>query len=179
MKKTRQSGRSRQKLAAALLALMETAPFDAITITAITKAAGVARLTFYRHFESKEEVLLAHFETAFNRYFAEAAQSGNMDFREALCHCFAYWRKEEGAARLLIGHGLQGLLHHTLGDCLRRALAACALPRGLNGFQQRFIEGGLLLVLLDWLEDPEAPAPEEMAAMLLAIVAAGEPPASA
>ena len=41
----------------ALLALMEEAPFEKITVTQITQKAGVPRMTFYRNFKSKDHIL--------------------------------------------------------------------------------------------------------------------------
>ena len=46
-------------IAQALLQLMETAPFAAITVQQIAARAGVNRSTYYRHFSGKEDVLLA------------------------------------------------------------------------------------------------------------------------
>ena len=49
--------RSRRALHAALLALIETRPLEAVTIRAITEAAGVGYATFYRHYPTKAELL--------------------------------------------------------------------------------------------------------------------------
>lgn len=44
-------------ITSALLEMMKTKPFDSITITGLTKRAGVGRVSFYRNFESKEDIL--------------------------------------------------------------------------------------------------------------------------
>ena len=41
----------------ALLQIMEGKDFEAITITELTRKAGVGRVSFYRNFESKEDVI--------------------------------------------------------------------------------------------------------------------------
>ncbi len=41
----------------ALLLLMEQKNYNKITVTDITKKAGVSRMSFYRHFNSKDDVL--------------------------------------------------------------------------------------------------------------------------
>lgn len=51
------SERSRKALIAATIELMPTSP--SITLAELAKHAGVARATIYRHFENKEELLLA------------------------------------------------------------------------------------------------------------------------
>ena len=49
---------SRSWMCAALLQLMEEKPFNRISITEITKKAGVSRVTFYRHYTSKEDIFI-------------------------------------------------------------------------------------------------------------------------
>ena len=49
--------RSRQALRTALLELLAEKPFDQIAITEITIRAKVGYATFFRHYESKEELL--------------------------------------------------------------------------------------------------------------------------
>ena len=36
---------------------MEQHSYDQITVTDITKKAGVSRMSFYRHFDSKDDVI--------------------------------------------------------------------------------------------------------------------------
>ncbi|MGG0550425.1 TetR/AcrR family transcriptional regulator [Priestia megaterium] len=49
--------RSRKWIIDALLKLMEEKPYDKISIKEISDRAGLVRKTFYRNFESKEDVL--------------------------------------------------------------------------------------------------------------------------
>lgn len=50
--------RTRQWIRDALTELLQEKPFAAISITDLTKRAGIARVTFYQHYDSKEVVLL-------------------------------------------------------------------------------------------------------------------------
>ena len=45
----------------ALMLLMEQKDFDDITITEIAKKAGVSRMTYYRTYSSKEDILIQYF----------------------------------------------------------------------------------------------------------------------
>lgn len=47
----------------ALLQLMEQQPYSEITVTDIAKRAGVSRMTYYRHYQSKDDVLIKHLDT--------------------------------------------------------------------------------------------------------------------
>lgn len=49
----------------AMLLLMEQKSYDKITVTDITKKAGVSRMSFYRNFDSKDDVLFKCAEECF------------------------------------------------------------------------------------------------------------------
>ena len=50
----------KESLTEALFILMRKKPFEEITITEISKLAGVSRISFYRNFDSKEDVLVKY-----------------------------------------------------------------------------------------------------------------------
>ena len=49
-----------ERIALALLELLNVKPFDRISITEITEKASVSRVSYYRHFSSREDILLKH-----------------------------------------------------------------------------------------------------------------------
>ena len=61
----------------ALLQLMGNTAFNKITVTDITKKAGVGRVSFYRNFDSKEDVLRAHLDKITDDFMEKM----NFDFR--------------------------------------------------------------------------------------------------
>ncbi|HFI0026239.1 TPA: TetR/AcrR family transcriptional regulator [Streptococcus suis] len=52
----------------ALLQLIQQKEYDKITITDIAKRAGVTRISFYRNFESKDDILKQALERTFSVY---------------------------------------------------------------------------------------------------------------
>lgn len=74
---------SKDKLYAALLALLQVKSYDAITIQSLTKKAGVSRSTFYRNYHRIDEILLQKIDSkmhAFSRYLYDyrAQYSGSL-----------------------------------------------------------------------------------------------------
>lgn len=57
-RKNRQMDRTRQALQAALIALIREKQYTEIEIREITERANTARVTFYRHYATKDELLL-------------------------------------------------------------------------------------------------------------------------
>ena len=61
------------KISRALIKLMDQMPFSDITVTDIVKTAGVARASYYRNFDSKEEVLIKVTDDIMLEYRQKAA----------------------------------------------------------------------------------------------------------
>lgn len=51
----------------ALVELMQRRPYDEITITDITKRAGVSRMAYYRNFRDKDDILIQRFQALMAR----------------------------------------------------------------------------------------------------------------
>lgn len=58
MKKSAANELSKECIYSALLQLMEQMPYSEITVTDIAKRAGVSRMTYYRNYSSKDDILL-------------------------------------------------------------------------------------------------------------------------
>lgn len=52
----------------ALFILMEKKPFSSITVTELINKAGVARATYYRNFNSKEDILRKYIHNILNEF---------------------------------------------------------------------------------------------------------------
>jgi AcrR family transcriptional regulator len=61
----------------ALIQLLEEKPYRTISVEDITKKAGVARPTFYRHFASKDDVIFSFLEVCFSPVPPEAKNLQN------------------------------------------------------------------------------------------------------
>ncbi|EPH77715.1 hypothetical protein D929_00040 [Enterococcus faecalis 02-MB-P-10] len=100
----KQSERSKQWMATALIQLMETKSF-----ADITNKAGVSRITFYRNFESKDAILIHHYENKFQEYWATLSDTPNIDLQNALTMCYTFW-KNDTEMKLIIQNNLTHLI---------------------------------------------------------------------
>lgn len=153
--------RTRDRLAEALMALIEEKPFDAITVQEVLDLAGVGRSTFYAHFESKDDL----FRRDVEEFFAAVASQ--------------LWRKREASDRVapvreyfahvaevpVFYRGLQesGRIHEVnacaqlhFAQGIERRLAELPRARGLTAEQRAALAQGyaaaLLALLTWWLE---------------------------
>ena len=67
----------------ALLQLMQTKPYRDISITEITRRAGVSRMAYYRNYADKDEILLRRLEDRFLRVEAILKESSDLSERDA------------------------------------------------------------------------------------------------
>lgn len=59
---------SKEYITEALLQLMKKKEYENITITDIAKRAGVTRITFYRNFNNKDDVIKQYLKNVFSEY---------------------------------------------------------------------------------------------------------------
>lgn len=74
----RQAERSQQALTTALLALLRQQSYQSITIQDITERANIGRSTFYRHFQSKADVLVAMHKEFFKQLALGSLPASNL-----------------------------------------------------------------------------------------------------
>ena len=80
--------KTKRKLIATALDLIKEKGFDAINVEDITKAAGVAKGTFYTYFKKKEDIVLEISRTPFGEIVDEIAAMENAALFEKLTKYF-------------------------------------------------------------------------------------------
>lgn len=110
----------REALASAALDLFHARGFEAVTVEEIATAAGVSRRTFFRYYESKEDVMVEHLDKEGEQLLAALAarpldEPPLLAIRNALIQAMEYSLKEPDIIR-----DTTRLLRETSG--LRRAV---------------------------------------------------------
>ncbi len=152
-------------LAYALMDLMEKKPMEEISITELTKKAGVSRMSYYRSFSSKEEILAEYLQTIIRRFRGEGEREG-------------YLGKEHGYDQLLYSFRFFRQ-YSRFALCLHNANLSSILLDGLNGYMEKFIlppkadfitrckaytyAGALYNLYIQWLMDGMQESEETMA----------------
>lgn len=161
--------RSRKALSAAMLELLEQAPFDQLTIREITLRAGTGYATFFRHYPDKEALLgdVASQEIAslleMTLPLLDSASSAAST--KALCRHVAEHRKLWSA--LLTG-GAAGILR---AEFIQQALE---LPAAMNRPESWlpadlavvYATGATVDLLAWWLAQEESHSADQIAAIL-------------
>lgn len=75
MEKLKPNDYTRQYITNALIKLMQIKDYKDITISEITEKAGVGRVTYYRNFKSKEDIIVEYFNENANLFISNKAYS--------------------------------------------------------------------------------------------------------
>ena len=107
----------RECLTTALVQLMQEQPFDGIAITDLVRRAGVSRVSFYRNFTSKKNVLEQHLMSLIREWGREFEDRGDPGyFSESLLrHCYLH----RDFYLLLYRHGLSDLIYEAIRTAAR------------------------------------------------------------
>ncbi|MDG2954076.1 TetR/AcrR family transcriptional regulator [Bisgaard Taxon 10/6] len=149
----------KESITEALLRLMKKKNFDTISITEITALAGVSRISFYRNFESKEDVLIKHlYERAITSFTALHADT----VRERLIGLFKVTDELGDVLDLLYSQGLSHLFLRYF------AFVIGAKPEQSNedAFRSSIMMGLCFGSLDEWIKRGRLESPEVMVDIL-------------
>lgn len=166
----KQSEQSKIWMRDALFSLMKKEEYSSITIKAITEKAGVSRLTFYRNFESKEDIIRYHIEVGFNEYMKELKSLQELDLRKMIALCYMFWEKHRKEILLLSSQNLGWLLREPFEDCLQSILKQMKIKEKYTSFQIQFLIGGMISDMLAWLKNSQGKTPDDMANEILSLI---------
>ncbi|MCA9980010.1 MAG: TetR/AcrR family transcriptional regulator [Anaerolineales bacterium] len=169
--------RTHRLLGQALLDLILEQDYDSISITDITNRADLNRATFYLHFGSKEELLIATLEERFDELVQEMeAHNPNQPTWETLDSerlIFEHVAEHAAMYRVLLGEGGVGYVAHRIISYIANEVAkeiraekptAVAEPIPIDIIAQH-VAGSTYALLCWWLANDMPYTPAEMAHM--------------
>lgn len=159
MKRTqRTSDFLKECIADSLLRLLRTKPLEAITIREITELANVSRVTYYRNFTSKEEVIEFKLDKLMTDWIEHEKTIRNTSACELAIRFFQFFYSIRDIVQTLIQAKLSLLLLNALiirfGDVFTQDCA--------EYYRRIFISFGLCGVILTWMDTGMNESPEEM-----------------
>lgn len=105
-----------EHLTDALLALLSEKSLGEISISELCETAGVGRTSFYRNFETKEDILKRHMETLFQVWINEWKSDSKLSIDQSIYQVFAHLEANREFYGLLHNRGLTYLLKDILLD---------------------------------------------------------------
>ncbi len=150
----------KQYITEALLLLMKEKEFGQIRINEITARAGVNRASFYRNFDSKEDVLQQYLRTQFDKQFQAVALAGKLrTVRDIFVNIFAFMKNSEQMLFVLYDHQFS----HLLLDFIKSCCGANAEQENDVAFKNALIMGVVFGAVDEWIRRGCGQTPDEMA----------------
>ena len=158
----------RECIQAALIRLMKTKDLKDITITELTKTAGVSRTTYYRNYYDKADVLQDLFSGLMKEIAGEITASKTV-YDTALAVFDGIRRNADVYQILLRAHYAEAMLREIT------RIASSDLPENQPLEQMRivFLTGALFNMVCTWMDAGMQQTPEQMADIYMEIV--GDP----
>lgn len=143
----------------ALLLLLEKKEYKAITISEICQKAGVTRMSFYRNFEGKDDILRRWMKSITDSFIESSGISYRTDsLRTYIIKLFSHLWKYRDVCRILLHTGLIGLLKEQFDRVF------LSVYHGVyDDYKSYFLSGGIFNVFLLWLEKGGTETPENVA----------------
>ena len=146
----------------ALLLLLKKKEYKDISITEICKKAGVTRMSFYRNFESKEDILLKKVQTVTDSFLKESGISYKRDtVSNYFVKLFTHMQQQKDLCAAL---NKAGLIHMIKNEFDRVFLNAYKYV--YDEYKSLFLSGGIYNVFLFWFINDCKDNPEVLAQRL-------------
>lgn len=143
----------------ALIGRMNKKEFEEITITELVKEAGVSRVSFYRNFESKRDVLEKHMDILIKEWGADFESHNDPEYlSESLIR---HYYKYRDFYKLLYKHDLSSMIYENLRK-------ACKLDESANNIERyakSLVAGSIFGWLDEWFRQGLKETPEEILSM--------------
>ncbi len=164
---------SREYLSDALLKLMEIKPYADITITDICSKAGVSRMTYYRNYNSKEEIVVDYFEMVGLKYIDQVLNLNLTSLQQFAVQAFRYYRENNQFIMLLNEASLTNLILDSFNKNFSN-IATNIFEENLNLPHRRygvyFFAGALYNIFTQWAKSGMEETDEEMASIITALM---------
>ena len=143
----------------ALFDLMKKKKYADITITEITNKAGVGRVSFYRNFNSKEDIIERWISNTTDNFLKSSNISYEKDnSKDYFIKLFTHLEKYKDKTTLIYKANLSYLLKQEFDNKLLNIY-----KEKYNNYKSYFIAGGIYNVFYYWLINGYKETPEEVA----------------
>jgi AcrR family transcriptional regulator len=165
----RRVARTRRQLRDALVSLVIERTWDSVSVRDVCERADIGRSTFYVHFADKEELMLSGFQTLeATLESVRRTAPGQFAFaRELIVHTQENLPLFRALVATKTGRHVIGHLRGVSTRLVTAELRALRLTGTRQAQLAQYIAGGLVEMLVTWLEGPPRRSANELAETFL------------
>lgn len=167
-KRTIANQEAKQKIITAFFSLLKKKRFSEITVTDIIKTAGVARATYYRNFDVKENIIEEYLNTCRKQMkpilVDENFSSETLAYENLVIRLKQISAQKENLL-LLCQNGFTDFLHEESNRFAEIILGDMPI-HSIERYNIYIVSGALLNLMIQWVKNDCAESPEEMAKLI-------------
>lgn len=151
-----------QKITDTLLQLLKTYHLNQISISALCNTAGVGRASFYRNFESKEDILKKQDQKLIKKWGQEWENDPNSNVQNLIPSLLFHYKKHKDFYLMIYREHLSDIV-------LKTILEACKLQEkktNIEAYVTSFIGYGLFGTVNEWIARGMEETPEELLSLI-------------
>ena len=162
----------------ALLSLMKKKPYQNITVQELSDTAQYDRRTYYRYFNSKEDILRLYCSHILGEMALMMKSESPLTFQSGIIAYFNFWEKYIPFLRLLQQNNLLHFLEAEQDELLYYHVGIFVqteIPQQLESvppiskYAFYFTSGGLWNTLVHWIKEEPRRSPKEITEYILTI----------
>jgi AcrR family transcriptional regulator len=161
MARTKQMKESKELITQAMISLLNEKPLTSISMTEIASRADVVRMTLYRHFKSKEEIILHIVETKIDDLMMQMDNTSELILYNLLLSRFRILKVSPFTYMLYECDQLNKLLSIIRNQIMNKLQLFSDV--NYDSFFLDFFMGGIDKVTETWIAEGMQTPPEEMA----------------
>ncbi|MBY9079515.1 TetR/AcrR family transcriptional regulator [Paenibacillus sp. CGMCC 1.18879] len=167
-KENKQVLRTREWIFEALIILLDAMAYEDIKITHITDKAGVARQTFYRNYESKDDIIIKYLDDMFRELQAKVQKKHNKSQKAVYILLFQLFLEHKEALIKIKNAGLDYLLFNQLWSYnqffFKNAFKKETSTNSelFNEFLIKYQMGGTTSIMIEWIKMDMSLSPEKI-----------------
>ena len=157
----------KEKITEALFALLKEKPLHEISVTEITKKAGVARVSFYRNYDTKEDVMATLVEDVLELFRSKVGADPGLGFYcyENVLLSFQFFYEWRDYFVDMYRSNFAALLLESLNS-FHESMMGSMPQSSIERYQLYMYIGALFDVATVWLQNGAKESAEEMAQMI-------------
>ena len=152
---------TKKLLADTLRSMMETTPFDQITVTRLCEACGINRKSFYYHFKDKYDVINWIFDSELEQNITDDPSVPG--WANLVCFCNYFYKNRTFYKKALEIRGQNSFTQHfrdTLFQRFQSTFSTIASPDKVSDFQINFFTDATVMAFHRWLRSKDCMTPE-------------------
>ncbi|WEV40414.1 TetR/AcrR family transcriptional regulator [Lactobacillus sp. ESL0684] len=171
---TKRNYAAKKAIVDAFFRLLRKKHFSDIKVTEIVNEANVARVTYYRNFYYKEDIVKGYVENLHQELIQFTEASPNFanillpkNFNWVLVNAFTLAKKNKTNFLLLYDNGFSNLLLDLFNEYAEKVLASY---HNLDKYRVLIISGSIFNITIQWLKNDTPESVNELAANLVKLL---------